>query len=94
MDHANNAAYLDWLEEAMLRVDPGAARRALAAVPRRYRLEYAAAAAAGTRLEDAAWRDGDQWHYRLAAAGGEGLAGPAAGSEVFRATFEPMGGDR
>ncbi|HET9520923.1 MAG TPA: acyl-ACP thioesterase domain-containing protein [Candidatus Limnocylindrales bacterium] len=94
MDHANNAVYLDWLEEAMLRVDPGAARRALAAVPRRYRLEYAAAAAAGARLEDAAWRDGDPWHYSLTAAADEGLAGRAPGAEVFRATFEPMGGDR
>jgi hypothetical protein len=56
-------------------------------------MEYAAAAAAGTRLEDAAWRDGDAWQYRLAAAG-DGVAGLAPGGEVFRATFEPMGGNR
>jgi hypothetical protein len=93
MDHANNAVYLDWLEEALLLADPEAAGAALASVPRRYRLEYAAAAAAGTRLEDAAWRDGDTWYYRLVAAGDE-TTGLAPGSEVFRATFEPMGGDR
>ena len=93
MDHANNAVYLDWLEEALLLADPEAAGAALASVPRRYRLEYAAAVAAGARLEDAAWRDGDSWHYRLAAAG-DGTAGPVPGSEVFRATFEPMGGNR
>jgi acyl-ACP thioesterase len=91
MDHVNNAVYLDWLEEALLRADPGAAPRAIAAIPRRYRLEYAAAAAAGARLEDAAWRDGDRWHYRLAFAGDDGAA---PGGEGFRATFEPMGGDR
>jgi acyl-ACP thioesterase len=94
MDHANNAVYLDWLEEALLLAEPGAARSDLAAVPRRYRLEYAAATAAGARLEDAAWRDGDDWHYRLAAADGDGIEGPAPGGEVFRATFEPMGGER
>lgn len=93
MDHANNAVYLDWLEEALLRAEPEAAPSALAAVPRRYRLEYAAAAAAGTRLEDAAWRDGDAWQYRLAAAD-DGVVGMAPGGEVFRATFEPTGGNR
>jgi acyl-ACP thioesterase len=94
MDHANNAVYVDWLEEAVLRADPRAARMDLASVPRRYRLEYAAAAAARTRLEDAAWRDGDVWHYRLAASADEAIPGGAPGGEVFRATFEPMGGDR
>jgi acyl-ACP thioesterase len=91
MDHANNAVYLDWLEEALLRFARGDGEPTLAAVPRRYQLEYAAAADAGALLEDAAWREGDRWHYLLSAGGG-GTAGQ--GGEMFRATFEPTGGDR
>jgi acyl-CoA thioesterase FadM len=84
MDHVNNAVYLDWLEEAIL-AENGGDRTDLAAVPRRYRLEYAAAADPGAVLEDAAWGEGDgRWSYRLAG---------IAGSDVFRATLE-IGGDR
>lgn len=84
MDHANNAVYLDWLEEAILAA--GGSRADLAATPRRYRLEYAAAADAGAVLDDAAWPadDGDTWSYRLSG---------AAGSDLFRATLT-TGGDR
>ena len=86
MDHVNNAVYLDWLEEAVL---AAAAVRSesprLDAVPRRYRLEYAAAADAGMALADAAWRDPDGgWSYRLTAENGP---------EVFRAAIS-LGGDR
>jgi acyl-CoA thioesterase FadM len=85
MGHANNAVYLDWLEEAVLAVS-GDGRAALATVPRRYRLEYAAAAAAGARVADVAWRDDRGWSYVLSSGDD--------GSELFRATCELMGGDR
>jgi acyl-ACP thioesterase len=85
MDHVNNAVYLDWLEEAVLAAataDGGAA--GLDAVPRRYRLEYAAAADAGMAVADAAWRDPDGgWSYRITA---------DAGPDVFRAAIDPIGG--
>lgn len=84
MDHVNNAVYLDWFEEAILAA-PSGDRGALDAVPRRYRLEYAAAADPGMVLEDAAWREADRgWAYRLTA--GQGM-------DLFRATLE-RGGDR
>jgi acyl-ACP thioesterase len=82
MDHVNNAVYLDWLEEAILAATDGD-RDDLTAVPRRYRLEYAAAADLGTVLEDSAWRDEDgRWSYRLAG---------AQGQDLFRATLQPRG---
>jgi acyl-CoA thioester hydrolase len=61
MAHANNAVYLDWLEEA---VDPDIR----AALPRAYRMEYALAVEPGVALEDAAWATGDGWSYRLSGA--------------------------
>jgi acyl-ACP thioesterase len=83
MDHVNNAVYLDWLEEAILAA--GADRTEVATIPRRYRLEYAAAADAGAVLEDSAWRDGDgAWSYRLTGVGGQ---------DLFRAVLE-IGGNR
>jgi acyl-ACP thioesterase len=85
MDHVNNAAYLDWLEEAVLGADTNAARE-IAALPRRYRLEYAAAADGGMDLTDAAWRQPDgAWSYRLTATGGP---------ELFRASIGADGGTR
>jgi acyl-ACP thioesterase len=84
MGHVNNAVYLDWFEEAILAATDGD-RKDLVAVPRRYRLEYAATADPGTVLEDSAWTDGDgTWSYRLAGAGGP---------DLFRATLG-RGGDR
>jgi acyl-ACP thioesterase len=85
MAHVNNAVYLDWLEEAVL---AAAATRdqaaSLGAIPRRYRLEYAAAADAGMAVGDAAWRENDgSWSYRLTA---------ADGPELFRATVGPIEG--
>lgn len=66
MSHANNAIYLDWLEDSI--VDAGAAPDA--AAPRRYQMEYALAVEAGEALEGAAWRDESSWLYRLAGADG------------------------
>jgi acyl-ACP thioesterase len=80
MDHVNNAVYLDWLEEAMLAAASDEARVTLAAAPRRYRLEYTAAADPGAALEDAVWRDDEEgWAYRL--------SGPD-GNDVFRARVD------
>jgi acyl-ACP thioesterase len=84
MDHVNNATYLDWLEEAILAATDGD-REDVAAVPRRYRLEYAAAADLATVLEDSVWRTDDgAWSYRLAG---------VEGQDLFRARLE-RGGDR
>jgi acyl-ACP thioesterase len=73
MDHANNASYLDWLEESILAAsaDPAEARAATSELPRRYRMEYALAVEAGAELDDAAWRaDDGGWSYRLSGADG------------------------
>jgi acyl-ACP thioesterase len=78
MDHANNAVYLDWLEEAILTATPDRPADAVAAVPRRYRMEYALAVEAGADLDGAAWRDGAGWSYRLTGADGA--------ADRFRAT--------
>jgi acyl-CoA thioester hydrolase len=85
MDHVNNAVYLDWLEETVLAAAAATGTPAgLDAVPRRYRLEYAAAADAGTVLADAAWPSPDGgWCYR---------ATSADGPELFRAAIETTGG--
>jgi acyl-ACP thioesterase len=90
MDHVNNAVYLDWLEEALLAAGAGAvagsgAISPIAAVPRRYRLEFAMAADAGASLRDAAWASDDGWAYRVTS---------TEGTELFRAICEPGGGDR
>ena len=85
MDHVNNAVYLDWLEDAILAAGDEGGRADLAAIPRRYRLEYAAAADAGAQLADAVWRDGSEWSYRIAT--GEG-------GDVFKATFSHGGEPR
>jgi acyl-ACP thioesterase len=82
MDHVNNAVYLDWLEDAVLAA-AGHASVELTAVPRRYSLEYAAAADAGMALSDAAWRDDGVWRYRLTG---------TDGADVFRAAIDPPGG--
>ena len=74
MGHVNNAAYLDYLEESLI-ADP-ALRGLPAALPRQYRLEYAAAAAPGAALLGSLWADADGLAYRLST---------EAGTEVLRA---------
>jgi acyl-ACP thioesterase len=81
MAHANNAVYLDWLEEAIRAADPAAGSAAIGTVPRRYRLEYALAVEAGAALDGAAWRDAGGWAYRLSGADG--------GPDRFRARLAP-----
>ena len=72
--HVNNAAYVDWLEESI--PDESAARR----MPRRYRLEYAAAAGPDDELVASTWPDGPSWNHRLRVAGG---------ADLLRARLEP-----
>ena len=82
MDHVNNAVYLDWFEEAILAAGGADAGAALEAIPRRYRLEYAAAADAGASLTDAVWREGAGWAYRVRS---------VDGSDAFRAILTAGG---
>jgi acyl-ACP thioesterase len=72
MAHLNNAAYVDEIDESL---PAGASAR----LPRRYRLEYIAAAGPGDRLTSATWPQGDGFAHRLSG---------ADGGEVLRATFD------
>lgn len=67
MDHVNNAVYLDWLEESV--VAATADRASLEALPRVYRLEYAASAGPGATIDAVTWRDGGGWAHRQSAGG-------------------------
>lgn len=60
LGHVNNAVYLDWIEEAISAVDPGAA-----ATPRMIAIEYVASAESGDVLEAVAWRVGAACCVRL-----------------------------
>ena len=82
--HANNAVYLDWLDEAMLAAGPEAAA-AVAATPRRVRMEFLLAAELGARFDGAVWQDEDGWAYRLSPADG--------GPDRFRARLGPTRGE-
>jgi acyl-ACP thioesterase len=76
-DHVNNAVYVDWLDEAALATPMAAA--VPTALPRRYRVEYLAAAGAGAELASATWPDGSAWCQRVVA---------ADGAELIRARLE------
>jgi acyl-CoA thioester hydrolase len=80
MDHVNNAVYVDWLEDAVIAAGAadGSGAGSIGRTPRRYRLEYAAAAAPDVELETETWRDGDGWAHRTT----------AAGADVLRARIE------
>ncbi len=62
MAHANNATYLDFVEEGLATAGAGPD---LGRIPRRYQLEYVTAAELGDRLVGVAWRDEAGWSYRL-----------------------------
>ena len=69
MGHVNNAAYLDYLEEALLAAGSASAE-AVARLPRRVRVEYVAPASPGAVLDGVAWPIDDQalgrgWAWRL-----------------------------
>lgn len=71
MGHANNAVYIDYLEEAVGRSDAGALL--LETVPRTYRGEYIASAVPAAELLGEAWPDGPGQRYRLSGRGGGDL---------------------
>jgi Fur family ferric uptake transcriptional regulator len=77
MGHANNAVYIDWVDEAVARAG-GAAD--LEATPRRYRLEYLLPASPGTPLLARTWRLDGAWRVRF---------DTAEGAELLRARLEP-----
>jgi acyl-ACP thioesterase len=80
MDHVNNAVYVDWLEDAVIAAGgDGAGVGSTQQIPRRYRLEYAAAAAPDVELETETWRDGEGWAHRTT----------AGGADVLRARLDP-----
>ena len=70
MDHVNNAVYLDWLEESVLAAGGG-----VDVIPRRYRIEYAAAAEPGQELESQAWQEAGGWAYLVRGAAGDVFRG-------------------
>ncbi len=73
MGHVNNAAYLDYLEEALLAAGPDAANLTRA-IPRRIRLEYVAAAMPGADVVAATWPIANGVAWRLTDAEGRDLA--------------------
>jgi acyl-CoA thioesterase FadM len=79
MGHVNNAAYLDYLEEALFAAGPVGADLTRG-IPRRIRLEYLAPASPGATLTGAAWAvaaspvSGPGWAWRLAGGPGRELA--------------------
>jgi len=77
MDHVNNAVYLDWLEEAVAAAEPArpGSGSIVDAIPRRYLLEYAAAAAAEAELETETWPDEAGWAFRVRAGSTDLLRG-------------------
>jgi acyl-ACP thioesterase len=81
MDHVNNAVYVDWLEDSVIAAGgaDGSGAASIGRIPRRYRLEYAAAAASDVELDTETWRDGDGWAHRTT----------AGGADVLRARLEP-----
>ncbi len=87
MVHANNAVYLDWLEEAVVaaeQLEPapaGTPERGLTTrVGRRYRIEYAGSAGPDVNLEGALWPAAGGWAYRLT---------DSARTELVRARLSP-----
>ena len=103
LNHANNAVYLDWLEESIvdaLGAEEGSPSEdgPTRTLPRRYRMEFAVAAEAGDELDGAAWQDGAGWSYRLTGVT-DGIdrfralmtIGAAAGAEATPADEEATG---
>lgn len=100
LGHANNASYLDWVEDAVAAL-PGAPTGG----PRRTLLEYLSPARPGERLTVATWSLGDgRIACRIDGADGAGLEGEPADaaaadagassrsrSERLRAIVEPIG---
>ena len=80
MNHPNNAVYVDWVEEVLL-ASGRLAAAATAMRPRRYRLEYAAAAAPGTTVTARAWERDGRWTLRMTGPGEEVLLRATVGGD-------------
>ena len=61
MGHVNNAAYLDYFDDALSSAPAGP----VAIEPRRYRLEYLLSADLDSRLTGVLWLDDRDWTFRL-----------------------------
>lgn len=70
MDHVNNAAYIDYVDEHLATAGQTSMLRHL---PRRYRVEFVASAGPGEELVGRAWPDDLGWWYRLDTADGREL---------------------
>jgi acyl-ACP thioesterase len=79
LDHVNNSVYVDYLEEAL---EAAGQIELLNSTPRRYELDFAAAAARGEQVADMAWPQDGVWLYRLVR---------EDGTDIFRARVEPLG---
>ena len=81
LDHVNNAVYADWVDEVVSVVGGQDGSRAVDALPRRVRLEYALPAGPGERLEALTWAADNGWSCRVTR--------PTDGAELLRARVEP-----
>jgi len=73
LDHVNNSVYIDYLEEALEAAGQGPL---LTATPRRYEIDFVAAAERGNPLIGRTWPLDEGWAYRLSR---------DDGTELFRA---------
>lgn len=78
LDHVNNSVYIDYLEETL---EAAGQSELLAATPRRYEVEFLAAAERGDDLVGGVWPLREGWAYRLSR---------ADGTELFRARVERL----
>ena len=78
LDHVNNSVYIDYLEEALEAAGQGAL---LTATPRRYEIDFVAAAERDNLLVGRTWPLGEGWAYRLCR---------DDGTEIFRARVTPL----
>ena len=78
LGHANNAVYVDWLDEAVLRAGGAAS---VEHTPRRYRLEYLLPAAPDAAIMARTWWNGEGWTCQLSA---------PDGAMMLRARLEPV----
>ena len=91
LGHVNNAAYLDYLEEALLAAGP-ASGHAIASLPRTIRIEYLAQAAPGAIVAGTVWADSARGGPADAAAGWAWLLSDDADAVLARGRLD-MAGD-
>jgi medium-chain acyl-[acyl-carrier-protein] hydrolase len=78
LDHVNNSVYLDYLEEAL---ENAGQADLIRGCPRRYEMDFVAAAGRGEEVTGCAWPDGFAWLYRLSR---------PDGAELFRGTVRAL----